>query len=114
MIYMPGENYSETASKLISAGLSGETPCAVISRATTRHQRTHRTKVRDLHRTPQLASPTLLIVGEVVSLGARLDDPLHDSAAVAQCMLPGPSGDAIPFPATLLEIFLTGASPGSR
>ena len=114
MIYMPGQNYSEIASKLMSSGLTGDTACAVISRATTRHQRTHRTKVCDLHRTPQLASPTLLIVGGVVSLDARLDDPLHDPAAVAQCMLPDPSGDDILFPATLLEIFLTGASPGSR
>jgi uroporphyrin-III C-methyltransferase len=118
VIYMPGQNYSDISSKLISAGLSGDTPCAVISRATTRHQRTHRTKVRDLHRTPQLASPSILIVGEVVSLGARLDasldDPLHDPAIVAQAVLPDPSGNSIPFPATLLETFLTGPSPESR
>ena len=33
VIYMPGQNYSDVARKLMSAGLSGETPCAVISRA---------------------------------------------------------------------------------
>jgi uroporphyrin-III C-methyltransferase len=114
VIYMPGQNYSEIANKLTSAGLAGTTPCAVISRATTRHQRTYRTTVRALHGTPQLASPTLLIVGEVVSLGARMDDPLHDPASMAQGMLPDPSGDATPFPATLFKTFLTGASPESR
>ena len=72
MIYMPGQNYSDIARRLTSAGLSGETPCAIISRATTRQQRTHRTKVLDLHRAPQLAAPTLLVVGEVV----RLADPV--------------------------------------
>jgi uroporphyrin-III C-methyltransferase len=68
VIYMPGQNYSDIARRLTTAGLAGETPCAVISRATTRHQRTHRTTVLDLHRSPQLAAPTLLIVGEVVRL----------------------------------------------
>ena len=71
VIYMPGQNYSDIAQRLTTAELAGETPCAVISRATTKHQRTHRTTVLDLHRTPQLAAPTLLVVGEVV----RMADP---------------------------------------
>jgi uroporphyrin-III C-methyltransferase len=71
VIYMPGQNYSDIAKRLTTAGLPGSTPCAVISRATSKHQRTHRTTVLDLHRTPQLAAPTLLVVGEVV----RMADP---------------------------------------
>jgi uroporphyrin-III C-methyltransferase len=71
VIYMPGQNYSDIAKRLTTAGLTGETPCAVISRATTKHQQSHRTTVLDLHRTPQLAAPTLLVVGEVV----RMADP---------------------------------------
>jgi uroporphyrin-III C-methyltransferase len=71
VIYMPGQNYADIARRLTTAGLAGETPCAVISRATTKHQRTHRTTVLDLHRAPQLAAPTLLVVGEVV----RMVDP---------------------------------------
>jgi len=68
VIYMPGQNYSDIAQRLRTAGLAGETPCAVISRATTKYQRTHRTTVLDLHHSPQLAAPTLLVVGEVVQL----------------------------------------------
>jgi uroporphyrin-III C-methyltransferase len=71
VIYMPGQNYSDIAQRLRTAGLAGETPCAVISRATTKYQRTHRTTVLDLHRSPRLAAPTLLVVGEVV----RMADP---------------------------------------
>jgi len=71
VIYMPGQNYSDIAQRLRTAGLAGETPCAVISRATTKYQRTHRTTVLDLHRSPQLAAPTLLVVGDVV----RMADP---------------------------------------
>jgi uroporphyrin-III C-methyltransferase len=72
VIYMPGQNYLDTAKRLMAAGLTAETPCAVISRATTRHQRTYRTTVFGLQRAPQLAAPTLLVVGEVV----RLADPM--------------------------------------
>src|SRR5271155_2195242 len=43
VIYMPGQNYSDIAKRLRAAGLAGETPCAIISRATTKYQRTHRT-----------------------------------------------------------------------
>jgi uroporphyrin-III C-methyltransferase len=71
VIYMPGQNYSEIAAKLKAAGLAGETPCAIISRATTRHQRTHRSTIAELTRSPKLAAPTLLVVGEVV----RFADP---------------------------------------
>jgi len=71
VIYMPGQNYSEVAAKLKAAGLSGQTPCAVISRASTPQQRTHRTTIAELVEAPRLAAPTLLVVGEVV----RLADP---------------------------------------
>jgi len=76
VIYMPGQNYTDIAKRLTSAGVAVNTPCAIISRGTTKYQRTHRTTVLDLHRAPQLASPTLLIVGEVVGL--------TDPSAVAQ------------------------------
>jgi len=72
VIYMPGQNYSAVGAKLKAAGLAGETPCAVISRATTRYQRNHRTTIGELAGTPQLAAPTLLVVGEVV----RFADPV--------------------------------------
>jgi uroporphyrin-III C-methyltransferase len=71
VIYMPGQKYSEVATKLRACGLAGATPCAVISRATTTQQRTHRTTVAELAGAPSLAAPTLLVVGEVV----RFADP---------------------------------------
>jgi siroheme synthase len=75
VIYMPGQNYADMSDKLKAAGLSSHTPCAVISRATTIHQKTYRTTIAELHSTPKLASPTLLVVGEVVRFGdAALDD----------------------------------------
>src|SRR5713226_9649394 len=103
VIYMPGQNYSDIARRLTSAGLAGETPCAVISRATTRYQRTYRTTVLELHRTPPLASPTLLIVGEVV----RMADP---AAVTAGFVLPDLSSEKD----TLVPVFKTFLSQAPR
>ena len=69
VIYMPGQNYREISAKLAEAGLSSNTPCAIISRATTPEQQTHRTSIADLAFAPHLPAPTLLVVGEVVRLG---------------------------------------------
>lgn len=77
-IYMPGHNYAELAARLRQAGFAPEIPCAIISRATTPQQRIHRTTVSELHRAPKLASPTLLVVGEVVRFA---DSDLVEKAA---------------------------------
>jgi uroporphyrin-III C-methyltransferase / precorrin-2 dehydrogenase / sirohydrochlorin ferrochelatase len=66
VIYMPGHDFSAIAEKLKSAGLATDASCAIISRATTQQQQTHRTTIADLSRAPQLPAPTLLVVGEVV------------------------------------------------
>jgi uroporphyrin-III C-methyltransferase len=68
VIYMPGKNYGEIAAKLKAAGLGGATPCAIVSRATTPHQRMHHTSIAKLGQSPHFAAPTLLIVGEAVGL----------------------------------------------
>jgi len=109
VIYMPGQDYSDIARRLMAAGLAGETPCAIISRATTKRQRTHRTTVLDLRRAPQLAAPTLLVVGEVVGLA----DP---TAMVDEFVLPGlpPGNDRLIPVAIFQDIPLAGATPGSR
>ncbi|HKM85168.1 MAG TPA: uroporphyrinogen-III C-methyltransferase [Terriglobales bacterium] len=109
VIYMPGQNYSDVAKRLRSAGLAANTPCAVISRATTKYQRTHRTTVLDLHRAPQLASPTLLVVGEVV----RWADP---AGVVGEFVMPelSPRNDSLPPVALFKTIPLAGAAPVSR
>jgi uroporphyrin-III C-methyltransferase len=109
VIYMPGQDYSDIARRLMAAGLAIETPCAIISRATTRQQRTHRTTVLDLHRAPQLAAPTLLVVGEVVGLA----DP---AAMVDELVVPGlaPMNDSLLPAAIVQSIPLGDATPGSR
>ncbi|MFZ0420160.1 MAG: uroporphyrinogen-III C-methyltransferase [Candidatus Sulfotelmatobacter sp.] len=66
LVYMPGHDYAEMADRLTAAGFAKETPCAIISRATTPRQQVHHTTISNLHRSPELEAPTLLVVGEVV------------------------------------------------
>ena len=66
VIYMPGDDYSAIAARLSAAGANKETPCAIVSRATTTDQQTFFTTVRELDRAPRLLAPTLLVVGDVV------------------------------------------------
>lgn len=68
VVYMPGYDYSSTAQQLLRAGVPGTTPCAIVSQATTSDERVHLTTVENLHTSPRLPSPTLLVVGEVVRL----------------------------------------------
>jgi len=66
VIYMPGFAYEQIAAQLVEAGLSRETPCAVISRVSTKAQQILRTTVDRLPTAEQLPAPTLLVVGEVM------------------------------------------------
>jgi uroporphyrin-III C-methyltransferase len=71
VIYMPGQDYESTAHRLLEAGMNGDTPCALISRATTQEQQVYRTTVWQLRSAPALPAPTLLIVGEVTQPAGR-------------------------------------------
>jgi len=66
VIYMPGQDYSRIQKELISAGVASGTPCVVVSQATTQHEQANQTTVGDLHTSPELPTPTLLVIGEVV------------------------------------------------
>src|SRR5271165_3496483 len=68
VVYMPGCDYHSTAQQLLRAGVPGTTPCAIVSQATSPTEQVHVTTVEDLHTSPRLPSPTLLVVGEVVRM----------------------------------------------
>ena len=91
VVYMPGHNFGEIARRLRNAGLAGETPCAVVSRATTADQQRHVTTVDELPAVPRLAAPALLIVGEVVRLAAVQGEPFM-TPAMEQVLLQAANG----------------------
>src|SRR5439155_749273 len=66
VVYMPGRDYLSTAQRLREAGLSAETPCAIVSRVGSHDERAHVTSIGELPSAPRLSAPSLLVVGEVV------------------------------------------------
>jgi uroporphyrin-III C-methyltransferase len=73
VIYMPGHDYGETARRLRISGMLSETPCAIVSRATSAEQKVHLTSVAGLAAAPRMPTPALLIVGEVVQVPGSQD-----------------------------------------
>jgi uroporphyrin-III C-methyltransferase len=73
VIYMPGNRYGEMANRLRRAGLANQTPCALVSRATTAAQQVHFTTVGELHRARPLPAPALLLLGDVVRFTEQAD-----------------------------------------
>jgi uroporphyrin-III C-methyltransferase len=106
VIYMPGQNYSEIAGNLKAAGLAGNTPYAVVSAATTGRERIHMGTIAELHRTPKLAAPRLLIVGEVVRHACQAD--VDEESLMSEVTGPGNSIPAALFQNLLLQSQLTG------
>jgi len=66
VIYMPGHDYSQIARRLRSAGISNETPCAIISRATTSDERVIPISLGNLGNAPHCPAPALLFIGDVL------------------------------------------------
>jgi uroporphyrin-III C-methyltransferase len=79
VIYMPGSRYAELAAELQAAGIGGEIPCVVISRATTKGETIFRTTVGKMSECPAAASPSLLVVGIVAGMAAEEEVDTHGS-----------------------------------
>jgi uroporphyrin-III C-methyltransferase len=66
VVYMP-RDYVSIAEDLRRAGLSGSTPCAIISKASSSQQQSYRTTLGLLYYAPILPAPCILIVGETAA-----------------------------------------------
>jgi uroporphyrin-III C-methyltransferase/precorrin-2 dehydrogenase/sirohydrochlorin ferrochelatase len=64
-IYMPGRDYESIARELRSAGLVPETPCLIVSQASTIEQKILRAELGSLAEVQEAPAPALLLVGEV-------------------------------------------------
>lgn len=97
-IYMPGYGYAMMTERLVAAGLSKETPCAIVSQVATPGERVFRTTLVALATAPQLPPPTLLFVGEVVRMAA------HATLACESAWWTPPSPTAESFPGSNTSI----------
>src|SRR5579859_5731660 len=65
VIYMPGADYVGLATRLCSEGLDPNTPCLIVSQATTTQQKIHFARLDNLGDSPKREAPVVLIVGPV-------------------------------------------------
>jgi uroporphyrin-III C-methyltransferase len=91
-IYMPGHNYGDLAARLMNTGLGGETPCAVISAATTAERDMKASTLHELSDVQHFSTPALVLVGEVVSFAqpstmSDQNSDFHNSRSL-QAVLP--------------------------
>jgi len=71
LIYMPGSDYDGLAARLIEEGLDADTPCLIVSRATTAEQQVHAARLSTLAEAPVYPAPVVLMVGAVAEHYAR-------------------------------------------
>jgi len=74
LIYMPGSDYDGLAARLIEEGLDADTPCLIVSRATTAEQQVHAARLSTLAEAPVYPAPVVLMVGAVAERYAREHD----------------------------------------
>jgi uroporphyrin-III C-methyltransferase len=67
VLYMPGPDYAEVASRLADAGLPSDLPCVVVSNVSTARQETRWSTVAALAAEARLPAPALMIVGRVAA-----------------------------------------------
>jgi uroporphyrin-III C-methyltransferase len=90
VVYMPGHDLSTLQKRLLSSGILLETPCAIISGATTGAEQVHITTMAHLFDSPRLGGPRLVVVGEVV----RLADPERLKQQFNHFTFPQPQSEA--------------------
>jgi siroheme synthase len=71
VIYMPGTDYDGLAARIRAAGLDSETPCLLVSCATSPQQQIHRTTLENLREAPRFTAPVLLVIGAVARTESR-------------------------------------------
>jgi uroporphyrin-III C-methyltransferase len=90
--YMPGNRYAEISRDLIQAGLAEDVPCVIVSRASSQAQQIHSTTVGALAQAPELAAPSILLLGEALSAdsmarnAASLADPMAHQSRSSSAM----------------------------
>lgn len=65
VVYMPGKDYGDLKQKLFDAAFDPDTPCLVVSCATSERQQIHSSTLEYLATAQNLPAPALLIVGGV-------------------------------------------------
>jgi uroporphyrin-III C-methyltransferase len=70
VIYMPGRQFRVLADDLIASGISAETPCVAVSKATTREEQVHATTLALIEDEAVGPAPVILLIGHAIQIPA--------------------------------------------
>lgn len=70
-LYMPGDDYEKLSRELSEAGLNKDTPCVLVSLATTPAEQIRTTTLERLGKIPPLPSPTMIVIGAASHLAGE-------------------------------------------
>ena len=87
-LYMPGADARVAVQKLAAAGVTRQTSCALVSRASTSAQQITLTTLKELEQVTMQAKPSILIIGDVARLSQH--DKLRLKNVFAQPLPPQP------------------------
>jgi uroporphyrin-III C-methyltransferase len=68
VIYMPGRNFRALANDLIASGVSSNTPCVAVSKATTREEQVHASTLGELDDAAVGPAPVILLIGHAIQV----------------------------------------------
>jgi uroporphyrin-III C-methyltransferase len=71
-VYMPSSSYAEIARDFLDSGWRGDTPCIVVSEASSLRQRVVQSKISSLAHCERLPAPAILIVGETARVSESI------------------------------------------
>jgi uroporphyrin-III C-methyltransferase len=66
VVYMPGRRFRQLADELIASGITRETPCVAVSKASTPEEHIHRTTLAALQDDAVGPAPVLLLIGHAI------------------------------------------------
>jgi uroporphyrin-III C-methyltransferase len=66
VVYMPGRRFRQLADELIASGISPETPCVAVSKASTADELVHRSTLAGLEDEAVGPAPVLLLIGHAI------------------------------------------------
>lgn len=66
VVYMPGRRFRVLADELIASGITPETPCVAVSKASTSEERIHRTTLKHIEDEAIGPAPVVLLIGQAI------------------------------------------------
>ena len=69
VIYMPGRNFRALADDLIGSGITPETPCVAVSKASTEDEYVHAATLGSLKDADVGPAPVILLIGHAIQVG---------------------------------------------